>query len=119
VEQIVNKNWSQAIIAILVVLFLTASPVRACARYSSRGYSGFMAQARQSYQQQMKQQAAEQKAIMQAEQQAIAIQAAEEKRKHDAHVKANRARIDRDAQRREAMIAKRKAEMAAKAGSVR
>ena len=61
--------------------------------------------------------AAEQKAMIQAEQQAIAAQAAEEKRKHDAHVKANRARIERDAQRREAAIAKRKAENALKGGS--
>ena len=66
------------------------------------------------YQEQMKQQAAEQKAIELAEQQAAAAEAAEIRRKHDAHVKANRARIEKEAKHREAVIARRKAENAAK-----
>ena len=115
-SQIMNKQWSQSIMGVLVVLLLTAAPTSACARYTSRGYSAFLAQARRNNQMQMNQLAAEQKAMIQAEQQAIAAQAAEEKRKH-AHVKANRARIERDAQRREAAIAKRKAENALKGGS--
>lgn len=111
-----NRKWSQAMLAVMVALLLTATPTSACARYSSRGYSAFMAQVRRNNQIQMNQLAAEQKAMMQAEQQALAAQAAEEKRQHDAHVKANRARFEREAQRREAAIAKRKAENATKAG---
>lgn len=116
-SQIMNKQWSQSIMGVLVVLLLTAAPTSACARYTSRGYSAFLAQARRNNQMQMNQLAAEHKAMIQAEQQAIAAQAAEEKRKHDAHVKANRARMERDAQRREAAIAKRKAENVLKGGS--
>lgn len=114
-----NQKWSQSITAVLLGLFLTMSPASACARHSSRGYSAFMAQVRRANQMQMNQLAAEQKAMMQAEQQALAAQAAEEKRQHDAHVKANRARFEREAQRREAMIAKRKAENAAKGDGVK
>ncbi len=109
------KNCSEAVAIIVVAWFFTVTPAQACARsYSSRGYSAYMNQARQSYQMQMNLFMAEQKAMLQAEQQAVAAQAAEEKRKHDAHVKANRVRIDRENQRREAAIAKRKAENAAK-----
>jgi hypothetical protein len=55
-----------------------------------------------------------QKAIAEAEQQAAAAEAAEVRRKHDAHVKANRARLEKEAKRRETAIAKRKAENASK-----
>jgi hypothetical protein len=106
-------KWSHEITAMLVVLMLVASPIRASA--SARGAA--MAQARRIYQDQMKQQAAEQKAMEQAEQQAAAAEAAEARRKHDAHVKANRARIEKEAKHREVTIAKRKAENAAKDGS--
>ena len=101
---------SRSLTVILVVMALMALPMQAFA--SARGAA--MAQMRRMYQDQMKQQMAEQKAIEQAEQQAAAAAAAEERRKHDAHVKANRARIERDARHREATIAKRKAENAAK-----
>ena len=105
-------KWSHAIPAVAIILILVSSPMTAVA--SVRGAA--LAQARRIYQEQMKQQAAEQKAMEAAEQQAAAAEAAELRRIRDAHVKANRARIEKEAKHRDAVIARRKAENAAKEG---
>ena len=91
--------------AIVITLVLLGGPVRLFGSVRSAA----MAQARRAQQQQMKQQAAEQKAMGEAEQKAAAAEAAEEQRKRDAHHHANRLRIEREKQAREAAIAKRKA----------
>ncbi len=77
-----------------------------------RGYGAAMAQARKNYQAQMKLQAAEQKAIDEADRKAAEAQAAEDKRKFQMQVKAAQLRREREAAKREVSIAKRKAENA-------
>jgi hypothetical protein len=91
--------------AIVMVLILFGGPVQVFGSVRSAA----MAHARRAQQEQMKQQAAEQKAMAEAERKAAAAEAAEEQRKQDAHTRANRLRIEREKQAREAAIAKRKA----------
>jgi septal ring factor EnvC (AmiA/AmiB activator) len=106
-DQTVNSYWTRHLTLGLLASIVVAAPTRASAQ-SSR--SMMMNQARQSYQLQMKMQAEEQKALELAAQKAAAAEAAEEKRKRDNHAKANRARLEKEAKRREAAIARMKAE---------
>ncbi len=82
-----------------------------------RYYGGAMRYAQQMYQQQYRQEAAMQKAMMEAQQKQAAAEAAEEKRIHDKRVSASRARAEKDKAHKDEIIAKRKAENAAKAAA--
>ena len=62
----------------------------------------------------MKIQVEEQKAMELAAQKAAAAEAAEEKRKRDNHAKANRTRVEKEAKRRDAAIARMKSENSGK-----
>ena len=110
------SHFSRGMTVIVVALIVSAGPVRAfgAGRNYGNAYGAAMAQARKNYQDQMKQQAAQQKEIDLAEQKAAAADAAEERRIQGLRAKAARTRHEREARYREATIAKRKAENAAK-----
>ncbi len=94
----------------MAVCFLTMDA------HGSIGYSRrSLSMARKMYQQQMMQQAATQKMIDQAEQHLAETQAADERRQLEVAAKASRARHEKEARHREAVISQRKAENAAKA----
>ena len=90
-------------ILIVVGIMSVGLPSRS---FAAIGYSTRFA--RQVYQNQMKQQAAMQKSMLEAEQKAAVAQQAEEKRQAEEHAKSVRARRAKDATKKEELVARRK-----------
>jgi|GEM_PF-4554217 len=90
---------------LMVVAIITVCSVPSRATAGIRYSTGL---ARQVYQNQMKQQAAMQKSMLQAEQKAAEAQQAEEKRQAEEHAKSVRARRAKNDAKKEELVARRK-----------
>jgi len=99
---------SVVIVAVFLGLGLNSAEAQMRMGYSARNYY------QQMYQQQYQQNMAMQKSMMEAQQKQDAADAAEAKRIHDKRVSATRSRVEKEKAQKEELIAKRKADNAAK-----